>query len=103
MEACAEGALEENYVLLTGYAKIPDGITLAEIYSVIVLAMEINGEPWFVGKDVAQALGYSNVRKAVPQHVDEEDKARTQIGYAGQVREITIINESGLYSLILFH
>ena len=61
----------------------------------------INGEPWFIGKDIAELLGYSNPRNAVPAHVDSEDKLRTQIEYAGQRREVTIINESGLYSLIM--
>ncbi len=66
-----------------------------------IRTIEREGEPWFVGKDVAEALGYSNPRNAVPNHVDEEDKLCTQIEYAGQKREITIINESGLYSLVL--
>lgn len=61
----------------------------------------IDGEPWFVGKDVATALGYANPKNAVPKHVSEEDKLSTQIEYAGQNRNVTIINESGLYSLIL--
>lgn len=60
----------------------------------------IEGEPWFVGKDVAEALGYANPKNAVPKHVDDEDKLCTQIEYAGQRREVTVINESGLYSLI---
>lgn len=63
--------------------------------------VEIDGETWFVGKDVAAALGYSNVKNAVPAHVDDEDKLSTRIEYAGQNREVTIINESGLYSLVL--
>lgn len=66
-----------------------------------IRTVERDGEPWFVGKDVAAALGYSNVRNAVPAHVDEEDKLSTRIEYAGQNREVTIINESGLYSLVL--
>ena len=61
----------------------------------------ISDEPWFVGKDVAEALGYANPKNAVPKHVNEEDKLSTQIEYAGQRRTVTIINESGLYSLIL--
>lgn len=61
----------------------------------------IDGEPWFVGKDVAMALGYANPKNAVPKHVDDDDKLSTQIEYAGQKREVTVINESGLYSLIL--
>ena len=66
-----------------------------------IRTVEIDHEPWFVGKDVAEALGYSNPKNAVPMHVDEEDKLSTQIEYAGQRRNMTIINESGLYSLIL--
>lgn len=59
------------------------------------------GEVFFVGNDVAKLLGYSNYRNAVINHIDTEDKQRTQIEDAGQSREMTIINESGLYSLIL--
>ena len=66
-----------------------------------VRTIEIDDEPWFVGNDVAIILGYSNYRNAVTKHVDSEDKLRTQIEYAGQKREVTIINESGLYSLII--
>lgn len=61
-----------------------------------------NGEPWFVGKDVAVILGYSDVNKAVAMHVDNEDKKlndKTSSSF-GQ-RGATLINESGLYSLIL--
>lgn len=65
-----------------------------------VRTMMIDGEPWFVGKDVAEALGYANPKNAVPQHVDDEDKLSTQIEYAGQMRAVTIINESGLYALV---
>lgn len=65
-----------------------------------VRTLVVNDEPWFVGKDVAEALGYSNSRNAVPKHVSKEDSLRTQIEYAGQRREVTIINESGLYALI---
>ena len=63
--------------------------------------MEKDGEFFFIGNEVAILLGYSNYRKAVMVRVDEEDKLRSQIGYAGQHREVTLINESGLYSLIL--
>ena len=66
-----------------------------------IRTIDRDGEPWFVGKDVAAALGYSNARNAVPAHVDDEDKLSTRIEYAGQNREVTIINESGLYSLVL--
>lgn len=66
-----------------------------------VRTLKINDEPYLVGNDVAKILGYSNYRNAVVEHVDDEDKLRTQIRYAGQNREVTVINESGLYSLIL--
>lgn len=60
-----------------------------------------NGEPWFVGKDVAKVLGYSNPSKALADHVDEEDKLNNDsLSSLGQ-RGGWIINESGLYSLIL--
>lgn len=63
--------------------------------------VEINKEPWFVGKDVAEALGYSNTADAIQKHVDEEDKLTSQIAMAGQGRNVVFINESGLYSLVL--
>ena len=62
--------------------------------------VNISGEPWFVGKDVADALGYSDTDKAIRTHVDDEDKLTRQIGGSGQSRAMTIINESGVYSLI---
>lgn len=61
----------------------------------------IDGEPWFVGKDVAVALGYSNTADAIGKHVDEEDKQTSQFAMGGQNYNMTIINESGLYSLVL--
>ncbi|WP_066192431.1 BRO-N domain-containing protein [Gracilibacillus timonensis] len=62
--------------------------------------VEVEEETYFVGNDVARILGYSNYRKAVSDKVENEDKLRTRVGYAGQNREVTIINESGLYALI---
>lgn len=67
-----------------------------------VRAVTIDNEPWFVGKDVADALGYSDTNKAVAMHVDDEDKKlndKTSSSF-GQ-RGATLINESGLYGLIL--
>ena len=55
-----------------------------------------NGEIMFVGKDVAQALGYSNTRDALSKHVDADDKLESQIATSGQRRAIILINESGL-------
>ena len=61
----------------------------------------VKGETYFVGKDVASALGYTNPQKAIRDHIDEEDKLGERIVHSGQARETIIINESGLYSLIL--
>lgn len=66
-----------------------------------VRTLTIGGEPWFVGKDVAVALGYANTRKALNDHVDDEDKGVTKCDTLGGAQEMTIINESGLYSLVL--
>lgn len=66
-----------------------------------IRALTIEGEPWFVGKDVAEVLGYSNSRKAIADHVDSEDKGVTKCYTLGGTQQIAIINESGLYSLIL--
>ena len=66
-----------------------------------VRTMVINGEPYFVGKDVAEVLGYTDPQKAIKMHVDDEDKLTRQIVVSGQNRNMYIINESGLYSLIL--
>ncbi len=66
-----------------------------------IRTVEINSEPYFVGKDVADILGYSNTRDALNKHIDNEDKLTSQIATAGQNRNVTVINESGLYSLII--
>ncbi|WP_270271958.1 phage antirepressor [Enterococcus lactis] len=61
----------------------------------------VNDEPYFVGKDVAEILGYERADNAIRNHVDDQDKLTHQISASGQNRNMTIINESGLYSLIL--
>ena len=61
----------------------------------------MDGETYFVGKDVASALGYRNAPKAMADHVDDEDKGITKCYTLGGNQEMTVINESGLYSLIL--
>ena len=67
-----------------------------------VRTMVINDEPWFVGKDVAEVLGYRLARKALYDHVEDDDKKGVPIqNPLGGKQEMTIINESGLYSLIL--
>ena len=62
---------------------------------------QVNNEIMFVGKDVATALGYTNTQKAIRDHVDDEDKLTERFVLSGQVRSVIIINESGLYSLVL--
>lgn len=71
----------------------------AEFGSVRTLA--INGEPYFVGRDVAEILGYSNTRDALAKRVDAEDKGVAKCDTLGGTQELVVINESGLYSLIL--
>lgn len=66
-----------------------------------VRTLKIDDKPYFVGKDVAKILDYKNTKDALAKHVDVEDKLGSQIATSGQRREMTIINESGLYSLIL--
>lgn len=67
-----------------------------------IRTVEINGEPWFAGKDVAEALGYVKPLNAIAAHVDEDDSLKQGlIDSMGRTQETIIINESGLYSLIL--
>lgn len=69
-----------------------------------VRIIDKGGQPWFVGKDVADILGYSNSSKALPQHVDEEDRQKQNLPTAQNGKLVAaswLINESGLYSLIL--
>lgn len=60
----------------------------------------INNEPYFVGKDVAEILGYKNVRDALSKHVDDEDKGVAKCDTLGGKQDLTVINESGIYSLV---
>lgn len=66
-----------------------------------VRTLTINGEPYFVGRDVAEILGYSNTRDALAKRVDAEDKGVAKCDTLGGTQELVVINESGLYSLIL--
>ena len=66
-----------------------------------IRTVELNGEPWFVGKDVATALGYKNPRQAMSTNVDEDDRGVHSVDTPSGEQEMTIINESGLYSLVL--
>lgn len=66
-----------------------------------VRTLLINDEPWFVGKDVAEILGYSKARNAIATHVDDDDKKGAPIqGDLGGTQEMTVINESGVYALV---
>lgn len=66
-----------------------------------IRAIEINGEPWFVGKDVAEALGYSDTDKALRNNVPDKYKLTRQISGSGQMRNMILINEAGLYKLVM--
>lgn len=66
-----------------------------------IRTIDRDGEPWFVGKDVAAALGYSNQRDALSRHVDGEDKGVVKHDTLGGAQDLAVINESGLYSLVL--
>jgi len=66
-----------------------------------IRVIEMNGSGWIVGKDAAEVLGYVNTRDALSRHVDEDDKADVVIHDGSQNRKMTVINESGLYSLVL--
>jgi prophage antirepressor-like protein len=65
-----------------------------------IRTVDLNGEPWFVGKDIAAALGYSNPQKAIRDHVDALDKGVNEMDTPGGKQQMPIINESGVYSLI---
>lgn len=65
-----------------------------------VRTVTIDGEPWFVGKDVAEALGFTNPRDAISTHVFDEDKGVESIDTLGGKQKMTVVNESGLYALI---
>lgn len=66
-----------------------------------IRTITIDGEPWLVGKDVAAALGYSNPQEAIRNHVEDEDKGVSEILTPGGKQKAPIINESGLYSLVM--
>ena len=67
-----------------------------------IRGLEIDGEPWLVGKDVAEDLGYNEPNKAIVRHVDEDDRTKYPItDNLGRTQESWIINESGFYSLLL--
>ena len=66
-----------------------------------VRSLEIDGEPWFVGKDVTKILGYTNANKAIKDHVDPEDKGTNVLDTPGGKQRLVVINEAGLYTLVI--
>ena len=66
-----------------------------------IRGIEIDGEGWLVGRDVAKALGYKNISDALKKHVDEEDKGVAKCDTLGGIQEMTVINESGFFFLVL--
>ena len=72
-----------------------------ELFGDIRTMTNEKGETFFVGKDMAEALGYKNAPDAISKHVDDEDKLESRIAISGQRRNVIFINESGLYSLVL--
>ena len=66
-----------------------------------IRTLTIDGEPWFVGKDVAAALGYANTKDALGKHIDSDDRRGSRITTPSGAQDMTVINESGLYSLIM--
>lgn len=84
----------------TATSSTPQIFSNSEFGDVRVITKD--GEPWFVGKDVAEALGYTKARNAMSQHVDEGDALKRGVSDSNNhIQQMTIINESGLYSLIL--
>lgn len=67
----------------------------------VIRTLSIDGEPWFIGKDLTDRLKYQNGSRDINRHVDKEDRKKVLLDISGQNREVTIVNESGMYSLIL--
>lgn len=97
------GNFKQQCKLRTERTKKMDGIkTFKNKEFGTVRTIVKDGEPWFVGKDVAEILGYAKARNAIARHVDDDDKNDAPFqGVLGGTQTVTIINESGLYSLIL--
>lgn len=78
----------------------PQNIKTFDYHGQEVRTVEMNGQPWFAGKDVAEVLGYANPQKAIRDHVDEEDRTVND-SFTVHGTPIALINESGLYSLVM--
>lgn len=102
-----------KFVSVQGVTKLdtlilPEASTPTEVPTVFnhpqfgtVRTVEIDNEVWFVGKDVAEALGYSDPRSAISKKIENEDRGVAKMATPSGTQQMTIINESGLYSLIL--
>ena len=66
-----------------------------------IRTVEVTNKPWFIGKEIAEILGYKNTNDAMKRHIDAEDKGIVKHDTPGGTQNIVVINESGLYSLIL--
>lgn len=95
---------KDNVTLFEGCGGFSgDGFTIHRFCGMPIRVKMVDGEPWFVGKDLAVALGYSKPENAISVHVEDEDKTTTSIQGSGsnyRTRAI-IVNESGMYSLVL--
>ena len=98
-QGSASPAMNEETTVFERNANTPQIFTSREFGSVRVVV--INGEPWFVGRDVAKILRYKNANDALAQHVNGEDKGVVKCETPGGIQNLVAINESGLYSLIL--
>lgn len=99
-----QSKFEGNITIFEGCGGFSDdGFTIRQFGGRPIRIKIVDGEPWFLGKDVADALGYTNTRKAIGDHVDEEDKTTVTFRYPGSnyKSKAVIINESGMYSLVL--
>lgn len=78
-----------------------DKIQLFKFEGKEVRTLKIDGEPWFVGKDLAKILGYASTANAIAKHVDDEDKGVTKMMTPGGNQNVVLVNESGMFSLVL--
>ena len=81
--------------------KVENEIQLFKFEGKEVRTLKVDDEPWFVGKDLAEILGYSNTRDALSRHVEPEDKGVAKLDTLGGKQNQTVVNESGMFSLIL--
>ena len=97
-----QSKFEGNITIFEGCGGFSDdGFTIRQFGGRPIRIKMVDDEPWFVGKDIAEALGYTNPRDALNRHVDEDDKGTVVIHDTAYHTRATIVNESGMYSLVL--